>query len=794
MRWLWRGLLGLGVLAALLALGLWLVLRASLAQLEGEQRLGALQAPAELQRDARGYVTLTAESRPDVARALGFVHAQERFFQMDLMRRNAAGELAALVGAKAVPVDKGRRVHRFRARAEVALAALPLAEQQLLEAYAAGVNAGLAALGARPPEYLLLRQLPQPWLPADSLLVAYGMYLDLQSAQGRDDLAMGALHASVPADWYAFLTQHSADWQAALDDSRVSAVPLPAGPLPDALRVVTTACRDCSPRDSRDIGSNNFAVDAARSRDGRALLADDMHLGLRSPGTWFKARMRWKNGTQSHDVAGATLPGTPLLIVGSNGRIAWGFTNTTSDWADVVTLRLNAAGTHYLSGGVEKPLRRVAERIDVAGADAVNHEVLESEWGPLIAGARAADGGPVAPAGVAYALRWVAHDPQGMNLRLLGLETATGVDDALQRAAGVGVPHQNLLVADASGRIAWTVIGAIPRRTGREDMDRPQDWSDGQPRWQGYLDTASQPRLADPADGRLWTANARMIGGDTLKLLGNGGYDLGARGQQIRDRLRAQAQFDEAGLHDIQLDHRALFLQRWRQLLLTRVLTPEFVAAHGLADYRAEVERSADAARPDAVGYLLVRAFREQTLQQVFAPLAGRLEGQGLKLRDLKLVPETPGWALIQAARPDTVPGAFKGWPELLQQAVLISRAALLKKYGSLAAATWGADNPTNARHPLSQAVPALSGWLDQASQGMAGDAHMPRLHNRGHGQSERMVVSPGHEEQGLLVIPGGQSGHPLSPFYRGDHATWLAGEALPFLPGEARYRLVLRP
>jgi penicillin amidase len=794
MRWLWRGLLGLGVLAALLALGLWLALRASLAQLDGEQRMGTLQAPAELQRDARGYVTLTAESRPDVARALGFVHAQERFFQMDLMRRNAAGELAALVGAKAVPLDKERRVHRFRARAEVALAALPLAEQQLLEAYAAGVNAGLAALGARPPEYLLLRQPPQPWLAADSLLVAYGMYLDLQSAQGRDDLAMGALHASVPADWYAFLTQHSADWQAALDDSRVSAVPLPAGPLPDALRVVTTACRDCGLQDSRDIGSNNFAVDAARGRDGRALLADDMHLGLRSPGTWFKARMRWKTGAQSHDVAGATLPGTPLLIVGSNGRIAWGFTNTTSDWADVVTLRLNAAGTHYLSGGVEKPLRRVAERIDVAGADAVSHEVLESEWGPLIAGARPADGGPVAPAGVAYALRWVAHDPQGMNLRLLGLETAAGVDDALRLAAGAGIPHQNLLVADASGRIAWTVIGAIPRRTGGEDMDRPQDWSDGRPRWQGYLDAARQPRLADPADGRLWTANSRMIGGDALKLLGNGGYDLGARGQQIRDRLRAQAQFDEAGLHDIQLDHRALFLQRWRELLLARVLTPEFVAAHGLADYRAEVERSADAARPDAVGYLLVRAFREQALQQVFAPLAARLEAQGLKLRDLKLAPETPGWALIQAARPDTVPGAFKGWPELLQQAVLTSRAALLKQHGSLAAATWGADNPTNARHPLSQAVPALSRWLDQASQGMAGDAHMPRVQRRGHGQSERMVVSPGHEEQGLLVIPGGQSGHPLSPFYRSDHATWLAGEALPFLPGEAAHRLVLRP
>ena len=786
MSWLKRILIGLLLLVALLALALWLGLRASLAQLDGERTVPAFTAPAEAQRDARGYVTISAENRLDVARALGFVHAQERFFQMDLMRRNAAGELSALVGAKAVPLDQARRMHRFRHRAEIGIAALPADERALLDAYVSGVNAGLDALGGRPPEYLLLRQQPKPWVAADTVLVAYGMYLDLQGAQGRDDIATGLLHDAVPADWYAFLTQHSADWQAALDDSRVAAVPLPAGPLPDVLRAAKVACSDCEPRDARILGSNNFAVAAAHGAGGRAILADDMHLGLRSPGTWFKARMKWKDAAGSHDVAGATLAGTPLLVVGSNGRVAWGFTNTTSDWADVVTLKLNAAGTHYLAGGVEKPLTKTVERIEVANGAAVDHEVVESEWGPLLA--------QQAPKGQAYALRWVAHDKEGMNLRLMHLETVATVDEAVQLAAGTGVPHQNLLVADATGRIAWTVIGVMPKRVGNDDIDRPQDWSDGRSRWQGYLGAAEQPKVVDPADGRLWTANSRMVGGDAMKTVGNGGWDLGARGMQIRDALRAQDQFDEAGLHAIQLDHRALFLQRWRQLLLTQVLTPDFVAANGLADYRTEVEKSADAARPDAVGYLLVREFRLQALKQIFAPLAGLVEAQGLKLADVKMVPETPGWALIQAARPDTLPAAYKTWPDLLQRAVLDSRKELVAKHGSVAAATWGADNPTSMRHPLSAAVPALSGWLDQASQGMAGDAHMPRVHNHGHGQSERMVVSPGHEEKGLFIIPGGQSGHPLSPFYRADHATWLAGEALPFLPGETAHRLVLRP
>jgi penicillin G amidase len=786
MIWLKRVLAGLLLLVLLLALALWLTLRASLAQLDGERALAALGAPAEAQRDARGYLTITAEDRPDVARALGFVHAQERFFQMDLMRRNAAGELSALFGPRALPLDKARRLHRFRHRAEAGIASLAADERALLDAYVSGVNAGLAALSSRPPEYLLLRQTPRPWVAADTVLIAYGMYLDLQGAQGRDDIAMGLLHDSVPAVWYAFLTQHSADWQAAMDDSRMAAVPLPTGPMPDALRAAKTACSDCGLRDARDLGSNNFAVAAAHGEGGRAIVADDMHLGLRSPGTWFKARMKWKDGASSHDIAGVTLPGAPLLVVGSNGRMAWGFTNTTSDWADVVALKLNAAGTHYMAGGAQKPLKRVVERIEVAGEAAVDHVVLESEWGPLMA--------QKAASGQAYALRWVAHDREGMNLRLMHMETAAGIDDAVQLAAGAGMPAQNLVVGDASGRIAWTVSGAIPRRVGVDDMNRPQDWSDGRSRWQGYLTAAEQPRIVDPADGRLWTANARMVGGEAMKLVGDGGWDLGARGQQIRDSLRAQHKFDEAGLHAIQLDHRALFHQRWRKLLLEHVLTPDFVAAHGLADYRAEIEQSADAARPDAVGYLLLRSFRLQALKSLFAPLAGLLEAQGSKLNDLKLVPETPGWALIQAARPDTLPAAFKSWPELLQRAVLDSRKELVDKHGSLASATWGADNTTSMRHPLSAAVPLLAGWLDQASQGMAGDSHMPRVHNHGHGQSQRMVVSPGHEERGLLVIPGGQSGHPLSPFYRSDHAAWLAAEPLAFLPGETKHRLVLRP
>lgn len=779
MLWIRRVLSGLLLLIALLAAALYLGLRGSLAQLDGEAT-SAVHAPVELLRDERGYLTVKAESELDAVRGLGFVHGQERFFQMDLMRRNAAGELSALVGAKALPLDQGRRLHAFRQRAERIFAGLPAEQRRLLEVYAEGVNEGLQSLSVRPFEYGLLRQSPLPWTPPDSLLVVYGMYLDLQSSQGRDDLAMALLKSSVSPDWYAFLTQHSADWQAPLDASPVQALAIPASPWP--WRSQSTACSDCELRDSRDIGSNNFAVAASRSRHGGAILADDMHLGLRVPGTWFKASLGWKEGGRDWRVSGVSLPGTPAIVAGSNGRIAWGFTNATADWADVVALKLNAAGTHYQTPQGEKPLLRRVERIAVAGGATVEVEFKDSEWGPLLAAPHEG-----------HALRWVAHDPQALNFRVQELGRAHNLDEAMKIAVGAGLPAQNMLVADASGRIGWTLAGAVPLRQ-LSDLDTPQDWSVAGQGWQGYAGFEQHPRLLDPVDGLLWTANARVVGGEMLALIGNGGYDLGARGQQIRDDLRAAPKHDEASLHAIQLDRRAVFLQRWRQLLLEQVLKPEFVAAHDLGAYRNFVERSAAEAAPEAVGYTLVRAFRDRVLEQLFAPLAAQLEARQLRVRDLKWVPETPGWALLQARREDALPKGFKNWDEFLRQAVLDSRSAVLKKTPQLADAGWGNHNRAVIQHPLSAALPWLASRLDMPATPMGGDRHMPRVQVAGHGQSERMVVSPGREEQGILAVPGGQSGHPLSPFYRTDHEAWLTGQPLPFLPGETRHRLLLRP
>jgi penicillin amidase len=225
------------------------------------------------------------------------------------------------------------------------------------------------------------------------------------------------------------------------------------------------------------------------------------------------------------------------------------------------------------------------------------------------------------------------------------------------------------------------------------------------------------------------------------------------------------------------------------------VLTPEFVAAHQLSQYRQWIETDSKAASRDAIGYSLLRAFRDKTLELMFAPLAGHLEAQQLRLRDLKMVPETPAWAMLQARRDNTLPGSFQSWDALLQQAVLDSVAQLkAQTEGDLSKARWGTLNSAEIQHPLTQALPFLGRWLNMPADPLAGDRHMPRVQLKVHGQSERMVVSPGHEADGILVIPAGQSGHPMSEFYDADHAYWLSEKPLGFLPQAEKYSLQLLP
>lgn len=357
------------VLLAILAI-VWIYsrVRASLPQLDGTAAITGLLANVTVARDPLGVPTIRGESRTDVARALGFLHAQDRFFQMDVWRRAAAGELSELFGSKTLPHDEAMRMHGFRRIAMATLAQLPADQRAVLDAYAEGVNAGLSALREKPFEYIVIRATPRPWQPEDTLLVGDAMLTDLQDDTGRYDRTLMALRDQMGIAGLEFFAPLTTPDDAALDGTTAPVAPVPPARVIDLQPAKTTheqaplaepklagwslpripadpvaagSVGDAFPFVSRDPaarpGSNCFALSGAHTATGAALLASDIHLNLQVPNTWYRVSLQYPG----HTVTGITLPGVPLIIAGSNGHVAWSFTNAYADTGDLVVFDRN---------------------------------------------------------------------------------------------------------------------------------------------------------------------------------------------------------------------------------------------------------------------------------------------------------------------------------------------------------------------------------------------------------------------------------------------------------------------
>jgi penicillin G amidase len=784
-------------LAAVVAL--WWVMRRSLPALDGTAALPGLSAPVTVERDAQGVPTIRGATRTDVARALGYLHAQDRFFQMDLLRRRSAGELAELFGASAVPWDRAVRVHRFRSLARQALALLPPDQRALVDAYAAGVNAGLAALRAKPFEYYLLRAQPRPWRPEDTLLVGYSEVLDLQDADDHYERMLAAIQDAYGRTMLDFLVPRGTEFDAALDGSTFPAPPVPGPDIIDLRKPPLAANRAAGwparlarlpePADSLAAGSNAFALAGRRTATGSALLANDMHLSLRVPNIWYRASLEWGGGATgaAHRVTGVTIPGVPLVIAGSNGRIAWGFTNSYADTADIVVVEPSSIDPMvYRSGSDLLLMDDRHETIQVKGGKPVDAVSRWTIWGPVIGtGAH----------NRSFALRWVFDDPAALNLGLLTLETAPDVSAALAAAPDFGIPAQNLVVADRAGAIGWTIAGRLPRRVGC-DGRLPAVWAYGDRRWNGYLPPADYPRVVSPPSGEIWTANNRTVGGADYAKLGDGGYMSSARARQIRDDLTAlTAPATPRDLLGVQLDDRALLLDRWQQLLLA-TLTPDALADHpGRAELRRLVTHWSGRADTGSVAYTLVRRWRAFVADRALGPIFAPCRDADDRFDFHQLDYEEPLWRLVSARPPNFLTPDYFSWGELLRAA-----ADDVVRWGGhqgrpLRDLTWGRRNTARIEHPFSRFLPRLlARFLDMPAVPLPGDNNMPRVQSPDFGASERFVVSPGHEAEGIFEMPGGESGNPLSPFYRAGFDAWARGEPTPFLPGPTRHTLRLQP
>ena len=830
-----RAFIAITVLLVLCAVaaGIWVRgrLRDSLPLLDGRLELAGLSAPVTVTRDALGIPTITGTSREDVARATGFLHAQDRFFQMDLSRRRAAGELSALVGARALRADQQIRRHRFREEAQRALASMDPAWRALLDAYAAGANRGLENLDAAPFEYLLLGERPEPWRPEDSLLVVLAMFITLQDPDAAYESTLATMHDVLPGQMAAFLAPIGTEWDSPVVGAAIEVPPIPGADVydlrtrrtgtqlptpqrPTPTRSLPTGLesskqesgigswalgvghwglgvgRDWESEVGREgaVGSNNWAVAGRLTTDGQALIANDMHLQVRVPNTWYRAALEWpdaSNASTPHRLIGITLPGVPALVVGSNTHVAWGFTNSQGDWSDLVLLELDPADPNrYRTPEGFRAFDRYDETIAIAGQPSHQESIRWTIWGPV-----------VEPdfKGRLRALRWVAHDADRLAASATGLESARTIEEAFDAVNGLGTPGQNFVVADESGRIGWTIYGSIARRVGF-DGRVPVSWADGSRGWNGWLDATEYPRILNPENGRIWTANARVVDGEMLAKLGDGNYEVGSRARVIRERLAAQDRFTRQDLLSIQLDTSATFLARWRELLLYTLTAEDTSGSEARTRLREIVERDWDGhASPGSAGYRLTRMFREQLSEAVIAFVLVECSEVD-PMFDYRTVRrrEGPIWKLVSEKPMHLLDPQYSSWETLFLRVVdaVIDRTEV---EGGLDA-PWSRWNVTAYRHPLSAGVPFLGRVLDMPFQPLAGDLYTPNMHWGSSAASERMIVSPGHEAEGIMHMPTGQSGHPLSPFYANSHQAWVNGEATPFLPGSPVHTLTLTP
>nr|WP_315250296.1 penicillin acylase family protein [uncultured Duganella sp.] len=777
--WSKRILIAAVLLLVLAVIAAWLYLRGSLAQLDGTHTAAGLETTASVARDAHGVPVISGGSRADVAYATGFVHAQERYFQMDLLRRVPSGELSELFGERALQVDKAHRLHRFRARAELAVKSLPAADRALLQRYAAGVNDGLNALGARPFEYALIGQPPRAWSAADTLLVVWAMYFDLQGNLESRELARGWFLEHASEEQRAFLAPESTPWDAPLDAQTIASaeVAIPAAPptwwgkpkAADAPAPAKVAQADFL----NTVGSNNWAVAGSRSDTGAAIIADDMHLGIQLPAIWYRAALQFPDGKGGQRrVVGVTLPGAPFVVVGSNGHVAWGFTNSYGDYLDFIALDAK-----------EKTVVH-EETILVKGAPAVKLTVHDTALGPI----REVQGH-------SYAVHWTAHLPGAVNLNIAQLELADTLDEALAIAPTLGIPAQNFVGGDSKGNIGWTIAGPLPRRsvTGSA-ATYPLKADNVAGTWQGVLSPAEYPKVVNPAAGHIATANSRQLSGAGAELIGDGGFDLGARTHQVRDNLTALGdKTDVQQVYAIGLDDRALFLSAWRERAITAL---DAKATQGDAPRTEALALLKDSwtgkASVDSVGYRIARGFMYALYDIVYANANAELAKIDPKA---SMAAVSARWPVVLARVLDQqadgwLPPQYANWQEL-QLAALDRVIADLSKDGQLLKnATWGQRNTAASAHPMASAIPVLGKYLKVAPDMLAGDQHMPRVAGPAFGQSERLTVSPGHEEQGIFNMPGGQSGHPLSPYFLDGRTDWLTGRASPLLPGPAQHTL----
>ena len=788
------------------------VARAALPQLDGRIQVTGLSGGVTVTRDGHGVPTIEAATLDNLFFAQGYVTAQDRLWQMDVMRRFGSGELSEILGEQTLKLDREQRILGLRATAKKSLALASERERRFYEDYASGVNAFIGTHGDRLPiEFRILRYAPKPWLAEDSVVIGNQMVKDLNYHYFYDALSrekiLAKLGPELTADLYVNRSWHDRPPTVMREDLQEpdsnagdsdddddddspdnSVTQRKAAPIaPEASR--GDALSEALPSEGLPVnGSNDWVVSGAHTVTGKPLLSNDMHLGHVMPNLWYEAHLH----SGALDVAGVTLPGVPYVIVGHNQRIAWGFTNVGPTVTDVYIENFNAQGEYQTPGGWVQPEHR-SEVIHVKGKPDVNLDVKITRHGPIITEIVPGESRPLA-------LRWTLYD--GFKMSFFDVDSAQNWDEFRRAFSMLDEPGQNVVYADVDGNIGYQTTGKVPIRAAG-DGSLPVSGADDAHEWTSFIPFEKLPSVYNPPSGIIATANGR-IAPDNYPNSISMEWEAPWRTARIYHVLESGRQFSTADMLALQTD-----VQSEAELFAAErfVYAVDHASkASARAKQAADLMRSwdgrmqASSAAPTIAENSIAELQRLLLEAKVGNAPADTTKDDVLSWRTYSWEMRSVWLENILLHRPPRwLPEKYPNYDELLTAAVDAAVNSPDAPH-DLASWRWGAFNAVEIQHPILGKIPLIRRWSGPGVQEQSGSGYTVKAVTRHHGPSERFTANLADLDQSTLNLVTGQGGNFLSPYYMDQWKAWYGGTTftLPFsakaVDAAKAHRLELEP
>ncbi|WP_282609063.1 penicillin acylase family protein [Pelagibius sp. Alg239-R121] len=788
------GLWGLGLIL-IVAAGGFFWLRTSLPQLDGEATLAGLDRQVVVSRDNDGVVRIVAQSDLDAYRALGYLHAQDRLWQMDFMRRSGAGRLSEVVGGATLRIDKIMRTLGIYTLAEASYGKLSPEVRTAIDAYTAGVNAYIeTAKGAWPLEFYLLRYSPEPWKPADSLVWGRLMAIQL-SGNWRSELLRARLGEILkPEQIRALWPDYPADAPVALAGLDRKAALDPLGSLPWAL----------APKDA----SNSWVLSGAKTTSGKPILANDPHLSLDAPGLWYLVDIQTPNGR----LRGASAPGVPFVVLGQNDNVAWGFTTTHSDTQDLFVEKFDPENpSHYITPQGSIAFKTREEVIKVRDEEDVVLTVRRSRNGPILdemTGVREVASASTAAgteAETALALAWPAlRDDDLIPQAIHGFNKARNWTEFLAASRFFHSPQQNIVYADRAGEIGLVVPGRVPLRASGDGRVPVPGWTDDYT-WTGFVPFEELPQGKNPASGFYVVANNKIVDDDYPHLI-TADWPSQYRAARIQEVLQVTPKGTIEQSLALQNDILSVPARSLMPLLLKTM--PRSDSAREALALLSDWDFKLDRMRPEPLIYnnwlnKLNAALLQDELGPEFSSF--RRPKTELVLRVL-----SGGTAASEPAL-DWCDDVNSTTPESCADILALSLDRALEEitatFGEdMTAWRWGDVHRATLPHPILSRIPVLRDLFDISVEtdggsetvkraGVSFNGPIGKRFNDRHGAGYRAVYDLSDPENSRFMISTGQSANPLSPYYGSFTERWRDGKYVKIDKNiNAPHRLVLNP